>query len=134
MYMPENVLNKIILDPSSGCIRWGAYINRDGYGMVKVNKVVHFAHKYIYEFFNGNVVEGLELDHLCRNPNCVNPLHLEQVTHKENVLRGNGKMAKFARQTHCKRGHPLSGSNLQIVNTGRGRVGRRCVTCYRKEY
>lgn len=46
------------------------------------------AHVVFYEKRFGPVPEGLELDHLCRNKLCVNPDHLEAVTHTENVRRG----------------------------------------------
>ena len=46
------------------------------------------AHKWLWENIHGRVPNGLELDHLCRNKSCVNPSHLEPVTHVENVLRG----------------------------------------------
>jgi hypothetical protein len=45
------------------------------------------AYRAGYELLVGPIPDGLELDHLCKNPNCVRPDHLEPVTHRENVRR-----------------------------------------------
>lgn len=82
-------------------------------------------HCIVYERLVGRVPNGLELDHLCRVRNCVNPSHLEPITHRENVLRGKTIAAARAAQTHCVNGHPLSGENLFRQHSG----GRRCRTC-----
>ncbi len=69
------------------------------------------AHVLAYEWLVGPIPEGLQLDHLCRNIICVNPLHLEPVTIRVNVLRGRGRSAANARKTHCPRGHPFDEEN-----------------------
>ena len=84
------------------------------------------AHRISYELNVGPIPEGLTLDHICKNPSCVNPSHLEAITMKENVLRGNGIAAQCARKTHCKRGHPLSGDNVHIHPMTRQRICRAC--------
>lgn len=81
------------------------------------------AHRAVYELLAGVIPQGLELDHLCRNTFCVNPAHLEPVTHLENMRRG-----LWAQQTHCKYGHLLTAENL--MNQHRGRNQRRCKTCF----
>lgn len=76
-------------------------------------------HRVSYQEFNGPILPGLVIDHLCRNKKCVNPKHLEAITSGENVLRGVGPTAMNARKTHCMRGHKLL-----------GKVGSRsCQTC-----
>jgi hypothetical protein len=82
----------------------------------------------LWEHLVGPVPDGLELDHLCRNPGCVNPDHLEPVTHKENMLRGFNPSATNARKTHCHKGHFFDAENTYIATTG----ARRCRTCLRE--
>jgi hypothetical protein len=94
-----------------------------GYGRVGYGGRVHLAHRLFYEALVGPIPEGLQLDHLCRNPPCVNPDHLEPVTMQENIRRGApGAWEGRKRQTHCKNGHPFDG----------GTPGhRRCSICRR---
>lgn len=66
------------------CWVWQGYIAPNGYGKSRAAK---FAHVAQWEITNGPVPDGLELDHLCRVPACVNPSHLEAVTHAENMRR-----------------------------------------------
>lgn len=91
-----------------GCRVWTGYRTPDGYGRMTVNGATQGAHRVAYELFVGAIPKGLVIDHLCRNRACVNPLHLEVVTNRENILRGEGHAAQNARKTHCIRGHDLT--------------------------
>lgn len=102
----------------------------NGYAQVKRGRAGRFgligAHRLAYIQKHGPIPEGLVIDHLCRTPLCVNPDHLEAVTHAENILRGTAPSALNARQTHCKRGHALEGDNLKIIRASGSRVCRIC--------
>lgn len=115
-------------DPDE-CWPWIGDVNAIGYGRLYVAGARVAAHRLSYELSGEQIPDGLQLDHLCRNRECVNPQHLEPVSSRENTIRGEGPAGINARKTHCKRGHPLSGDNVVMVNTGRGRTGRRCVVC-----
>ena len=115
---------KIKRDIKTGCWNWTAS-TRQGYGQIWTPsrpgpRRILQAHRAMYELANGPIPDGLDLDHLCRNTLCVNPEHLEPVTRRENVLRGEGLSAQNARKTRCALGH-----RLRRMGDGR----RRCPTC-----
>lgn len=109
----------------SGCWEWVGAIQPTGYGRVKIRGRAQRPHRHYYERLHGPIPEGLTLDHLCRNRNCVNPEHMEPVTNRVNVLRGIGWTAQNARKTHCPNGHPFAGKNLRIAVSG-FRICREC--------
>lgn len=113
----------------AGCWVWGGALTTAGYPTIGMNAKTHYVHRLLYELKKGPIPDGLELDHLCKNPPCVNPDHLEPVTHKVNTLRSDGPSAVCARKTHCKNGHPLSGANLILGRRGDGRRFRVCKAC-----
>lgn len=126
--LPMNFWSKVRAD-ESGCWLWTAALHATGYGKFGVWKIRRTvgAHRYAYEHLIGPVPAGLQLDHLCRVRHCINPLHLEPVTHRENGLRGVGIHAQEARQTHCVHGHEFTEKN-----TYRWRGHRGCKECKRQ--
>jgi hypothetical protein len=111
---------------NSGCWEWGGHKDYKGYGRLKdENRRQVFAHRVSYQLAFGSIPHGMVIDHLCRNPSCVNPDHLEAVTNSENVRRGKRGVLKPA-PTECKHGHPYP------ENERRDRHGRRsCRECSR---
>lgn len=114
------------------CWPWLAGLNAYGYGVFNAGhrgKVM--AHRYAYEVLVGPIPHGLDLDHLCRNRRCVNPAHLEPVTRRVNVLRGESVSARNAVATHCPRGHEFTTDNTGRYVRRTGRSIRYCRACNR---
>jgi hypothetical protein len=102
------------------CWIWQRGIKRDGYPKDWDGKRSVQAHRYYYEMHVGPIPEGLVIDHLCRVRTCVNPEHLEPVTHAENMRRSGP-----AQKTHCVNGHEFNEANTYIRPSG----GRQCRAC-----
>lgn len=133
MPVEDRIKRAVTIDPDTGCWVWQRAKNREGYGRMSVPNShragggVWFAHRVSYEVFVGPIPEGLVLDHLCRNRACVNPDHLEPVTHKTNLRRGETLQAANLLKTHCPYGHEFSPENTRIIPRG-----RRCIACERR--
>jgi len=114
---------------TQGCWDWaGSIHNSTGYGYFYPSGETVLAHRFSYELNVGTIPEGLTIDHLCKNRRCVQPEHMEVVTIRVNLLRGDGFSGKNHRKTHCPSGHPYAGDNLIVTGTG----WRQCRRCHRK--
>lgn len=122
-------------EPASGCWLWLGGIDAKGYPCASVNGKTARAHRAMYESKNGPLRPGLTLDHFRLNPGprkapcskrCVNPAHLEPVTARVNVLRGDTPAARNAAKTFCPVGHPYSTENTYHGSGGHGRQCRAC--------
>lgn len=115
------------VDASGVCWEWTASNDGcKGYGRFDKQS----AHRWAFEYLVGPIPAGMTLDHLCRNPACVNPDHLEVVSFGVNTLRGGSVSALNARKTHCLRGHPFSDFNTKTYRRpDTGTLMRICLTC-----
>ena len=120
-----------LIEITSSCWLWKGSKSYNGYGQLGYNNKRFEAHRFVYELLEGKIPEGLELDHLCKIRNCVNPAHLQFVTHKENIYRGNGVTAINARKTHCIRGHEFTLENTTYYTRKGGHQERKCKSCKR---
>ena len=102
----------------------------NGYGRVRTSGGMKLAHREFYEHYIGPIPSGLQIDHICNKPLCVNPNHLETVTRSENQKRSvhRDKTHVNGRKTHCKNGHEFSPENTTIA---KGNGQRRCNQCCR---
>ena len=132
MTIIERVMTRVSPEPMSGCWLWVGWTDDKGYGRIKFgSRKGARVHRVLFEQIRGPVPVGKELDHLCRVRCCLNPAHLEPVTHAENCRRGNGGHQYRDRIT-CGRGHALDEANthwLQIP--GKANSIRRCRICGR---
>jgi hypothetical protein len=106
------------------------------YGLFKLDGRLRMAHRVAYEDIIGPIAPGLVVDHLCRNPACVNPFHLEPVTRQVNARRGNGPRLAAARhraRTHCKHGHAVTPENIYVQSNGK-RYCRPCRARLKREW
>ena len=105
---------------STECWEWTASRKPSGYGRFSIQGNDYPAHRVAYHLTHGSVPLELDLDHLCRNRACVNPMHLEPVTRRVNLRRGNG-----TGRTSCPQGHPYVTGNIYMERTGT----KKCRTC-----
>lgn len=117
----ERILKKCRGSKVDGCWIYLGFKNRGGYGRTKLRNRQALVHRVTYEILCGDVKDGFELHHLCNTPSCVNPYHLRQVTHKQNMIDfgTTNYCYQQARKTHCKRGHEFTIENTILVKTGR---------------
>lgn len=109
--LKDRLLEKMIPEPNTGCWLWTGATNSQGYGQIRVDGVCHTASRVSFECFNGQLAPGMEPDHICRVRSCINPGHMEAVTHAEN--RGR------ALKEFCRNGHDLRITRI-ILPAGSG--------------
>lgn len=122
------------------CWLWKASRQNKGYGQlmrhVNGKRKIHLAHRFIYELLVGPIASGMELNHICHQRGCVNPDHLEVVSHRDNMRAKGSNSGRSLRlvnamasaRRHCPQGHIFT-----EANTGRKRDGsRRCRACDRE--
>lgn len=124
------------VDKTEDCWNWKAY-KFNGYGkfMVgeKYKKIPRLAHRISYVLYKGRISNNKQIDHLCRNRACVNPEHLQAVSQRENLMRGNGACAMNARKVSCPKGHAYTRENTLLYKR-RGNKYRKCRKCRKRRF
>lgn len=115
------------IDASGSCWLWTSRTNSKGYGIVKSKAAgTTLAHRVIWIALVGSIPADVELDHLCRVKNCVNPDHLEPVSRAENARRSRGFRPRVYK---CPQGH-----NIHVVGRNSGRACNECSRIKSRDY
>jgi hypothetical protein len=131
-HLREFIRSRRVVDTETGCWMWTGGLNNSGYGLIMVDskhysitKIVLWAFKGMEEAITNTKKHAC---HHCDTPGCVRPYHLFLGSARDNMAdRERKKRGNESRKTHCKNGHPLSGTNLRIPKTGKCK--RRCRIC-----
>lgn len=127
--IPQERFWRWTMKTPGGCWRWTGVPGSHGYGTISINAKTRLAHRVSYELWVGPIPKGMQVDHLCRNKRCVNPLHMEVVTHRVNTNRGDTISTRNKRKTKCVNGHPYTPENTyRRPDDG----SRGCLTCRRE--
>lgn len=132
----ERISKKINM--SGDCWLWEGHVGQNGYGQVGIRDAVYQAHRVVYFIVKGSIDTHKYIDHLCRKRSCVNPKHLEEVTHADNVARG---INHWRDRSACSRNHQYTTRNTLIRyriaasgNMTRSRVCKICANERRKKW
>lgn len=127
--MPNPPLDRIMASVLRGIgddhWMWLGAKNADGYGVLSYCYRTHLVHRLTYSWLVSPIPDGLQIDHLCRVRDCVNPAHMEPVTLQVNNARGESVSSQHARKIMCINGHPYDEANTYQRPSG----GRSCRAC-----
>lgn len=113
--------SRVGFDHETGCWPWTLSVGSHGYGNAYDGVTVRVPHRCAWELVYGRILNGLTVDHLCRNRRCCNPAHLRLLTNEANA-KDNGN----ARKTHCPRGHEYDDENTYVSPVSGHRACRTC--------
>lgn len=119
------------IEKTDHCWLWkGATTGRvHAYGVIWNDGKNRLVHRIMYSLYKNNIDDGKEIDHLCKNKLCVNPDHLESVSHQENMLRADPGQ-RWRQKTHCPKGHEYTPTNTRITHGSRS--CKACESIYNK--
>lgn len=130
MNIEDRIKSKIT--KKNGCWIWKGAVFKSGYGQLRIggrNGRLMRAHRVSYECFREKISDGLEIDHLCRNTLCVNPDHLQAVTHSINMQRRRDSGLNY-----CKHGHRWNKKTTYVRPDNGRRECRKCIKVRKMRY
>lgn len=137
-WLPNRQMRKVPVGhviTESGCWEWAGCLGWRGYGRIRYNGRMQQAHRISYEHSVSPIPEGMHVDHICRNPRCVNWHHLRLVTPRQNVLENSaGLAAANVIKTQCLHGHLYTEENTYTGTRPDGRIYRQCRACGRAKW
>ena len=111
------------------CWEWTGLTN-GGYGRISFGNRRVYAHVLAYQFVNGDIPDGMQINHTCDNRKCCNPEHLYAGTSSDNAIDAVVRKRHVnSRKTECVRGHPFDEWNTRVVEY-HGKVWRQCRACH----
>lgn len=125
----ERFWMKVDVRHDMDCWPWLGRQNHKGYGVAMLNGRRMTAHRVGWLRSGRTIPEGFVMDHLCGNRLCINLAHLEPVTNRENLMRGDTLPARELAKSVCPRGHDLDGTRRS-----HGASIRYCLTCERERW
>ena len=133
---PIERFRKYIEVAEGGCWNWTGHRDRKGYGSFSLPGGARhsvYAHRFSYEYFVGAIPEDMEVGHRCGNRGCVNPRHLEAMTHRQNLFDSMTSARRNAEKTHCVHGHEYAERNT--IRTREGfRACKKCKRLYMRHW
>jgi hypothetical protein len=136
--LKDRILGSVVVN-DNGCWIWQKYVSRDGYGKMTYNGHPSEVYRLSYELFVGDIPDGHHLHHICGSKACCNYDHVIPIMPGAHSAKHFGDKFKahteYVRsKTHCKQGHPLSGSNLYLCPRTGYRACRTCVRLWARNY
>lgn len=136
----DRIRETVDVDPDTGCWLWSLRLDADGYGQIKVDGSTRCVTRVAYETFVGPVPDGQVVHPTCRTRHCVCPDHLETITYREQIARGDGDPARnfaayYERRRNaetCPNGHPWDDENTRWTPLAGGGWQRVCRSCQRE--
>ena len=124
----KTILSRCCGSKIDGCWIYTGFRNKKGYGRTTYKGRQVLVYNITYGLLIGKVKHGLELHHKCNTPACVNPYHLQQVTHRQNMIDfgTTNYCAIQAKKTHCKNGHEFTPENTYKIHHGKNRNCKKC--------
>lgn len=121
------------IEKTQTCWIWLGYKERDGYGRISINDRPVFVHRLSFFIHSGRWPKSkMVIDHICGVRNCVNPLHIREVTQMQNCHENSLSSCYFNKlKTHCSKGHEFTKENTKIKKTRNNRNMRVCKQCAR---